>query len=281
MGIVACHAVELFTACCVTTTPGQRGSRKPDRVGLVRRELAARLLRAMALSTEPDDGRAGCQGRTPDGEVGVLTRSKILGSYNFQVISGRPMAPLAADRAIRRLGACAGQDGVRIGVVALKALAHVIDADMLALIKRRLLVRLQSLAGRYIPGPRRSDSPARGPSARRKADGLRGMASNPAGCGQSHGIGIGITSRQSVSFRHHFFTVLCHQRRDDCVAESGAVPTNQRRFPPSLCRYYSLNEFVSCNPKFLSPGKQDLSYRIQRLIVKKSCAESYRSATRS
>ena len=58
-----------------------------------------------------------------------MIRSKILGCDRFQVISARPVAPLAADRAIRRLGACAGQDRVRIGVVALNAVAHVIDGD--------------------------------------------------------------------------------------------------------------------------------------------------------
>ena len=68
---------------------------------------------------------------------GSWIRSKILGSYRFQVISARPVAPLAADRAIRQLGAGAGQDGARIGVVALEAAAHVIGADVPALVKRR------------------------------------------------------------------------------------------------------------------------------------------------
>ena len=96
MGIVACHAVELLTTFFVTTAPGQRGARKPDSIGLVRREFATRLRRAMAFP-EPDNGRAGCQRRTPDGEVGVWGRSKILGSDRFQVIPGRPVAPLAAN----------------------------------------------------------------------------------------------------------------------------------------------------------------------------------------
>jgi hypothetical protein len=79
MGIVACHAVELLTPFCVTTASGQRGSLKPDRVGLARREIATGLFLAMAFRTKPDEGRARCRGRTPDGEVGVLVRDKILG----------------------------------------------------------------------------------------------------------------------------------------------------------------------------------------------------------
>ena len=98
MGIVARHAVELFAAFFVTTTPRQRGSLKPDCIRIVRSELAARLRRAMAFGAKPDNGRAGRQGRTPDGEVGVLSRSEIRGSYSFQVISARPMASLAAYR---------------------------------------------------------------------------------------------------------------------------------------------------------------------------------------
>ena len=69
--------------------------------------------------------------RASDGEVGSGFEAKSLDSYRFEVISARPVAPLAADRVIGQLGAGAGQDGVRIGVVALNAVAHVIGADLL------------------------------------------------------------------------------------------------------------------------------------------------------
>ena len=129
MRIVAGDASECAATLGVAPAEGPAHSLRADPgwvVAVVLTEVSAEDVAVVALLRGDELGRRGRGIR--DRHVGET------GGDGRQMVPARPVAALAADRPIRRLGAGRSSTGSRVGRVAIQAFGHAVaDADRLTL----------------------------------------------------------------------------------------------------------------------------------------------------